>query len=102
MQPKSHQPLLLLASAQMRADKPDEAIKALRAALLLRPDLAGAQRDIAMIYTKTHRGDQAIKEARRLQSDNPKQPFGYMLEGEIYTVQKKWDAAERVYRTAMQ
>ena len=39
--------LLLLAVAHLQAEQPDEAIKALRAALMLRPDLTSAQRDIA-------------------------------------------------------
>lgn len=101
MQPKSHQPHLLLASAHMQAKQPEEAIKALRAALVLRPDLASAQRDIAAIYVGTGRAEQAIKEARTVQSENPKQPFGWALEGEIHIAQKNWTEAERVYRTAL-
>jgi putative PEP-CTERM system TPR-repeat lipoprotein len=101
MQPKSHQAQLLLATAHVQAKQPDDAIRALRAALVLRPDLAGAQRDIAAIYVATGRADQAIKEARSVQADNPKQPFGYLLEGEIYVAQKKFDDAERVYRAAL-
>ena len=101
MQPKSHEPRLLLASAHMQAEQPDEAIKALRSALQLRPDLMSAHRDIAAIYVKTGRAEQALKEARKVQAENPKHPIGYVLEGEVYAHQQKWDAAERVYRTAL-
>ena len=100
MQPKSTQPLLMLAQAQLRVGQPDEAIKALRAALALQPDLASAHRDITAIHLKTGRAEQAIKEARDLQTANPTQPIGYILEAEVYVAQKKWDAAERVYRAA--
>ena len=100
MQPKAPQALIMLAQAHLRADQPDEAIKALRAALALQPDLGSAHRDIAAIYLRTGRAEQAIKEARSMQTANPKQPLGYALEGELYLAQKKWDAAERVYRAA--
>ena len=101
MQPKSHEPRLLLASAHLQAEQPDEAIKALRSALQLRPDLMSAHRDIAAIYVKTGRAEQALKEARTVQAENPNHPIGYVLEGEVYAYQKKWDSAERVYRTAL-
>jgi len=100
MQPKAPQPLMMLAQAHLRVEQPDEAIKALRAALALQPDLASAHRDIAAIYLKTGRADQAIKEARGVQTANPTHPLGYVLEAEVYVAQKKWDAAERVYRAA--
>lgn len=101
MQPKSPQPQLRLAAAYMAARQPDEAIKALRAALQINPDLAAAQRDIAAIYVATGRAEQAMQEARSVQVEHPKQPLGYVLEGEIYVHQKKFDAAEKVYREAM-
>jgi putative PEP-CTERM system TPR-repeat lipoprotein len=101
MQPKSHEPRLLLAAAHMQAEQPDEAIKALRAALQLNPDLTSAHRDIAAIYVKTGRAEQAIKEARAVQAETPKHPIGYVLEGEVYVSQKNWEAAERVYRAAL-
>ena len=101
MQPKSHEPRLLLASAHLRAEQPDEAIKALRSALQLRPELMSAHRDIAGIYVKTGRAEQAIKEARTVQAENPKHPAGYALEGEVYVYQKNWPAAEQVYRAAL-
>jgi putative PEP-CTERM system TPR-repeat lipoprotein len=99
--PKSPQPHLMLARAHVAAKKPDDAIKSLRAALELQPDLASAQRDIAAIYVSTGRAEQAVREARSVQADNPKQPFGYVLEGEIHVAAKNWDAAERTYRQAM-
>ena len=100
LQPKAHQPLIMLAQAYVRVEQPDEAIKALRAALALNPDLANAHRDISAIYLRTGRAEQAIKEARGLQTAKPTQPLGYVLEAEVYVAQKKWDAAERVYRAA--
>ena len=100
MQPKAAEPHVLMARAQLAAKNPDEAIKALRAALERKPDLASAQRDIAVIYVKTGRAEQAVREARSVQKERPNQPFGYVLEGEIYVAQENWEAAERAYRQA--
>jgi putative PEP-CTERM system TPR-repeat lipoprotein len=98
---KSPEPHIQLAGAHMAAKQPDEAIRALRAALALRPDLAGVHRDIAAIYVASGRSEEAVREAREVQSKHADHPFGYMLEGEIYAAQKKWDLAERSYRSTL-
>lgn len=101
MMPKAPQPLVQLARAHLAAKHPDEAIKALRAALALRPDLALVERDIAGIYVATGRYDEALAESRAVQKQQPGQPLGFVLEGEIYVAQKKLDLAERTYQTAL-
>lgn len=101
MLPKSPEPQINLARAHLAAKQPDEAIKSLRAALALRPDLASVQRDIAAVYVSTGRHDEALREAREVQAEQPKQPLGYVLEGEVYVAQKKWHLAERTYRAAL-
>src|SRR5256885_5125730 len=101
MAPEAPQPLVQLARAQLTAKQPDEAIKSLRAALALRPDLALVERDIAGIYIATGRHDEALAEARAVQKAHPEQPLGYVLEGEVYIAQKKLDLAERTYRAAL-
>ena len=99
--PKSPQPLVRQAQAYMAAKRPDDAIRSLRGALAIQPDLASAERDIAAIYVATGRSDEALREAKAVQARHPDQPFGYVLEGEIYAAQKKWGPAVRVYRDAM-
>ena len=101
MQPKAPEPHLLLARAHMAAKAPEEAIKALRAALVIQPDLPAAHRDITAIYIATGRHDDALREAKAVQSEDPKQIFGYVLEAEVYVAQKKLDLAERTYRSAL-
>ena len=101
MQPKSPEPLIQLAQAHMVAKQPDEAIKALRAALARRPDVASVQRNIAAVYVATGRHEEALREAKAVQAEQPNQPFGHVLEAEIYVSQKKWDLAERTYRAAL-
>jgi putative PEP-CTERM system TPR-repeat lipoprotein len=85
----------------MAAKQPDEAIKSLRAALALRPDLELVERDIARIYIATGRHDEALAEARRMQKDDPEQPLGYALEGDVYIAQKNLGLAEKTYRAAL-
>jgi putative PEP-CTERM system TPR-repeat lipoprotein len=101
MLPDSPQPLVRQAAAYMAAKQPDDAIQSLRKALTLRADLAGVQRDIAAIYVATGRHEEAVREARAVQAQRPKEPFGFVLEGDIYAGQRTWDAAERAYRTAL-
>ncbi|HZP89036.1 MAG TPA: XrtA/PEP-CTERM system TPR-repeat protein PrsT [Burkholderiales bacterium] len=101
MAPKAPQALVELARAQIAAKQPDDAIKSLRAALVLRPELGGVEHEIAGIYVKTGRYDQALAEARSVQKERPDEPLGYALEGEVYIAQKKLDAAERTYRAAL-
>jgi putative PEP-CTERM system TPR-repeat lipoprotein len=101
MAPKAPEPLVQLARAHLVAKKPDDAIKALRAALALRPDLSTIERDIAGIYVATGRHAEALAEAHRVQKEHPEQPLGYALEGEIYIAQKNLDAAERTYSMAL-
>jgi putative PEP-CTERM system TPR-repeat lipoprotein len=98
---KSPEPHIQLARAHMAAKQPDEAIRALRAALALRPDVGVVHREIAAIYVASGRSEDAVREARDVQSKHPAHPFGYMLEGEIYAAQKKWDLAERSYRNTL-
>jgi len=99
--PKSPEPLVRQAQAYMVAKRPDDAIRSLRAALALRPNLTTVERDIAAIYIATGRTDEALREAKTAQAKNPDAPFGYALEGEIYVAQKKWGPAIRVYRDAI-
>jgi putative PEP-CTERM system TPR-repeat lipoprotein len=100
MLPKAPQPLMMLASAQMAARQPDDAVRSLRNALALKPDLTVAQRDLASIYVAMGKSDDALKQARTLQAERPKQAFGYVLEGEIHAAQRDWESAEQVYREA--
>jgi putative PEP-CTERM system TPR-repeat lipoprotein len=101
MQPESAQALLRQAQAYMVAKQPNDAIQSARKALALRADLPLVQRDIAAIYATTGRGEDAIQEAKAIQVRYPKEPLGYVLEGDIYAAQKKWSDAERSYRNAM-
>ncbi len=101
MRPDSAQPLVRQAAAYLAANQPEDAIASLRKALSLRADLPLVQRDIAAIYVATGRHEEAEREARAIQAKHPKELFGYVLEGDIFAIQKKLDMAERVYRDTL-
>jgi putative PEP-CTERM system TPR-repeat lipoprotein len=101
MQHGAPEPQVLLAKAHMAAKQPDDAIKALRAALALRPDLDAAQREIAAIYVATGRHEDALREAKAVQARRPQNALGYVLEAELYLAQKNLDLAARTYRAAL-
>jgi putative PEP-CTERM system TPR-repeat lipoprotein len=95
------EPHLLLAKAHMAAKQPDDAVRALRAALALRADFDAAQREIAAIYVATGRHEDALREAKAVQARRPKDALGLVLEGELYLAQKKLDLAAQTYREAL-
>ncbi|HZP87197.1 MAG TPA: XrtA/PEP-CTERM system TPR-repeat protein PrsT [Burkholderiales bacterium] len=101
LSPRAPQPLVLLARAQLAKKMPDDALRSLRAALALKPDIAVVEHDIANVYVASGRYEDALEEARKVQKEYPGQPLGYVLEGEIYLSQKKLDAAEHTYRAAV-
>jgi putative PEP-CTERM system TPR-repeat lipoprotein len=101
MQPGAPEPLLLLAKANIAAKQPEDAIRALRAALALRADFDAAQREITAIYVATGRHQDALREAKAVQARRPKDALGHVLEAELYLAQNKLDLAEQTYRAAL-
>src|SRR4051812_43410595 len=95
------EPRLLPARAYMAAKQPTGAVKSLRAALAIRPDLEAAQRDIAALYVAMGRHEDALREARTVQAQRPQDPLGQVLEAEVYLAQKKVHLAEQTYRRAL-
>lgn len=101
MLPRSPEPLVRLASAYVAVKDPDNAVKSLRAALALRPELMSVQRDITAVFVASGRMDAALREARTVQAKHPKQPLGFVLEAEVYLAQKNLERAEQLYRDAV-
>jgi putative PEP-CTERM system TPR-repeat lipoprotein len=101
MQYGAPEPQVLLAKAYMAAKQPDDAIKALRTALALRPDFDAAQRELAAAYVATGRHEDALREARAVQARRPQDALGYVLEGELYVAQRNLELAARTYRGAL-
>ena len=101
VQPLSPKPFLLLADAQISAKNPDAATQNLRKALEITPALVEAQRGLIMLSLQAKKFPEAVAMARTVQTQRPKQPIGYVLEGDVGAAQKKWDEAATAYRAGL-
>ncbi len=95
------QQLLRLAAVQMVAKRESEAIQSVRRALSVRPDLLEAQNMLISIHRQMHAPDEAIRVAREVQRQRPKEGVGHVMEGELHMYSGKYDAAVRSYREAL-
>ena len=102
LQPLSPQPFMRLADVQMAAKDKEGAARSLRKALEIKPNLAQAQRAAIMLDVDGKNIQSALTTARTMQSQEPKEAVGYVLEGDINASQKNWDAAAQAYRGGMQ
>jgi cellulose synthase operon protein C len=101
MQPSAPQPHLRIAAVHLAEKKVDAAIQSLRKAVEIKPDMLEAQRALITLYLQEKKVDEALAVARSVQKQRPKEPVGFLLEGDIAGSQKKWDAAASIYRTAL-
>ncbi len=101
MQPLSPQSHLRLAGVHMAEKNEDAARQSLQKALEIKPDLLDAQRALIVLDLKGKRVDDALKIARTVQKQRPKEVVGYLLEGDINASQKNWENAATAYRAGM-
>ena len=101
MQPQSSLAHLRIADIQIAARNREAAAQSLRKALEIKPDLIEAQRGLIMIDLDAKRYPQALAVARAVQKQRPKEAVGYLLEGDIHSVQKNRDAALVAYRAGL-
>jgi putative PEP-CTERM system TPR-repeat lipoprotein len=98
--PESVEPLILLARALVLVKEYDRAIEKLRAALVIKPDLIDANREIVAIYAASSRPEQALQEIKALQKQRPNDARVYVLTGDFWVTQRKWSEAEAAYVAA--
>lgn len=99
--PKSPEPLVRLAGAQLAAKDVPGAMQSLRRALEVNPNLVQVRQQLAALSLQQGKPDDALAEAKAVQKSFPKQAVGYLMEGDVYVAQKKWPAAERAYRETL-
>ena len=100
-QPQNPAPLIRLAAAQTSAKDFTGAVESARRALAIRSDLAAAWAALTKALLLGGKPDAAVAEARRVQKEHSDKAFGYLLEGEVLSVQKKWAEAAKVYEAAL-
>jgi putative PEP-CTERM system TPR-repeat lipoprotein len=102
LQPLSPQAYVRLAEAHIAAKSMPAAEQSLRKALELEADDLDAQRMLIAVLVAGERYPEAIKLARQVQAQRPKQSFGWVLEGDIAVARNDWDAAIASYRSGLQ
>ncbi|MBN8507426.1 MAG: PEP-CTERM system TPR-repeat protein PrsT [Burkholderiales bacterium] len=102
LQPMSPQSYVRLAEAQVAGKSMAAAEHSLRKALELRPDDLDAQRMLLAVLVEAKRYPEAIKLAKQVQTQRPRQAFGWVFEGEVAVSRKDWDAAIAAFRVGLQ
>jgi putative PEP-CTERM system TPR-repeat lipoprotein len=99
--PKAIPPYLRMAEIHMAAKDKGAAMQSLRKALAIKPDSIEAQRGTIMLDLDAGRLSNAIATARNVQQQYPKNPVGYLLEGDAHAVGKAWKEAAEAYRNGI-
>lgn len=101
MRPKSAFPYLRLADAAMASKNSAAAIQALQKALAIEPANPDALRGLLGLLRAAGRDDEAAKAVRNAQQQAPKSPAGWLMEGDLFATQKKWNDAASAYREGL-
>jgi putative PEP-CTERM system TPR-repeat lipoprotein len=102
MQALSTQPLVRLAGAQYAGKNVQAAEQSLRSALEIKADDLQVQRLLIILYVDSRRYQDALTIARTVKQQRPKEAAGFVLEGDIKTAQKDFDAAATAYRSGLE
>ena len=101
LEPRSTVPLVRLAALFARQKDYAKAIDSLRRAQKLAPGDPAITRDLVLAQLLSGKPDDALKEAKSLQTTMPKLAAGFALEGDVHTATQQWPQAERAYRDAL-
>jgi putative PEP-CTERM system TPR-repeat lipoprotein len=101
LMPQSPAPLILLGRAQAAAKDYDAAAQTLRKALAMQPSQMNALQQLMAVQIAAGKPEEALAEARALQKERPKDPAGWVLEGEVHIAQNKMIEAIGAYSEAL-
>ena len=94
--------LLELAEAQHAMADDSAAEASLRKAIELKPDMFDAYQRLARIMIDGKRASEATQLAKDLQRKRPESPVGFMLEGDVAAMDKRWPDATVALQQAYQ
>jgi putative PEP-CTERM system TPR-repeat lipoprotein len=94
-------PYLRMAEVEVAAKNKDAALQSLHKALKVMPDSLEAQRGIIMLELDAGRLPEAVAVARAVQKQRPKEPVGYIFEGDAYAAKRSWTDAATAYRAGL-
>ena len=101
LQPNSPLAQMRLAEINLANKNKDEAAKSLKKALDIKPDLIEAQRGLILLALDAKKPNEALGIARQVQQQKPKEPVGFVLEGDIYASEKAWPDAIKAYQNGL-
>jgi len=101
LQPTSPLPWIRIAEVQVQAKNNSAAMQSLKKALAIKPDLVDAQVALMRLEIADGRPKEALTVARDVQRQRPKEPAGFMLEGDVHASQKAWKESIAAYRAAL-
>ena len=101
LKPDSQQPYLRMAEIHLAAKNKDASLQSLRKALVVKPDSLEVQRGIMMLELDAGRTAEALRVARDVQKQRPKEAVGYVLEGDAHSLKKSWSEAAEAFRTGI-
>jgi putative PEP-CTERM system TPR-repeat lipoprotein len=90
-----------LADAYVMSGDADGAIRSLRRALELTPDLQTAQRGLINLLVSRKQSAEALRWTRTMQKQPANAQAGYLLEGDIESLARRWDPALAAYRAGL-
>jgi cellulose synthase operon protein C len=101
LQPKSPQPHLGMADANLALKDRPAAARNLRRALELEPRLLQARRGLVAIALAEKQPAEALNIAKAVQKDLPAEAVGHVLEGDVETSRKNLTAALAAYQAGL-
>ena len=101
LQPGSAAAQVRVAAIELALQNSAGAIASLDKALLLQPDNIEAQVLLFSAQGKAGNYDAALKIARQVQLQRPKDPAGFLMDGDVMSAQKKFLPAQKSYEQAL-
>jgi putative PEP-CTERM system TPR-repeat lipoprotein len=99
--PGAIEPYLHMAEIHVAAKDRNAAMQSLRKALSIQPDSIEAQRGVIVLQLYDGRIAEAVATARNIQRQFPRNPVGYLLEGDAQAMSKAWKEAAEAYRNGV-
>lgn len=100
----SNAPMIMaqLGAIQASVMQYDDARRSFQTALATQPDFKDAQLLLARMEIQARRFDEALRIARTLQQQRPKEGAGFLLEGDVFQARKQFAEALAAYERAHQ
>lgn len=99
-QPNSVEPLMRISEAHLARNDVPAAIVQLRKAVALKPEYLPARANLITLLARTGKFDEALTQAKNVQTLMPGQPHGWSFEGDLQAAKGNKAAAAAAYRTS--